>query len=305
MLANLVGSGTLSASMVGTVWLAADLVWSGSVVAGLKMFAWMVADLNGSGTLEGTMKWWANMSADIYVNQSEASVQQIVSGVWNAIATEYNTSWTMGEAVQTGGGGGGGGGGWATAAQIWSYASRTLTESAGLTTEQAEQLTRVDERVDIKSSDIRAGGGGGFSSQAIQTSISNAKREIIEKMEEIPTKIPQVSLEKVEESLNEIVSQNDIAKTEIIDTIKASENEVCSDIIRKSKELKEDNVKTRNLVRKKTEKINKKLDIEEGDNKEWEEILEILKEMKEESDDKDILDFLDQTEAEDIETLLT
>lgn len=53
------------------------------------------------------MKGFASMSADIYVNQSEASVQQIVSGVWNAVATEYNTSGTMGEAAQTGGGGGG------------------------------------------------------------------------------------------------------------------------------------------------------------------------------------------------------
>lgn len=66
------------------------------------------------------------MSADIYVNQSESSVQQIVDGVWNALAASYNTSGTMGEAAQTGGGGGGG----ATAAQIWAYSSRTLTESA-------------------------------------------------------------------------------------------------------------------------------------------------------------------------------
>ena len=45
---------------------------------------------------------------------------------------------------------GGGGGGGATPAQIWSYASRTLTESAGLTTEQTEQLDRIYENADIK-----------------------------------------------------------------------------------------------------------------------------------------------------------
>lgn len=55
----------------------------------------MVADLNGNATITATMKGWANMSADIYVNQSEASVQQIVSGVWNAIAEDYNSSGTM------------------------------------------------------------------------------------------------------------------------------------------------------------------------------------------------------------------
>lgn len=32
-------------------------------------------------------------------------------------------------------------------ASVWEYTDRTLTESAGLTTEQAEQLTRVDTTV--------------------------------------------------------------------------------------------------------------------------------------------------------------
>ena len=180
----------------------------------------------------------AFLSADIYVNQSEASVQQIVDGVWNALAASYNTSGTMWEAAQVSGWGGG----WATAAQIWAYADRTLTESAWLSTEEHDKLFSLENST---------WGGGGFSSQAIQSSINNAKREIIEKIEEIP----QVSLEKTEEKLSEIASQNDIYKNEIIDTIKSSENEVCSDIVRKSKELKEDNVTTRNLVRQKTKKI--------------------------------------------------
>ena len=180
----------------------------------------------------------AFMSADIYVNQSEASVQQIVDGVWNALASQYNTSGTMWEAAQVSGWGGG----WATAAQIWAYADRTLTESAWLSTEEHDKLFSLENST---------WGGGWFSSQAIQSSINNAKREILEKIEEIP----QVSLEKTEEKLSEIASQNDIYKNEIIDTIKSSENEVCSDIVRKSKELKEDNVTTRNLVRQKTKKI--------------------------------------------------
>lgn len=37
------------------------------------------------------------MEADIYVNQSEATVQQIVDAVWNALAAEYDLSGTMGE----------------------------------------------------------------------------------------------------------------------------------------------------------------------------------------------------------------
>ena len=96
-------------------------------------------------------------------------------------------------------------------------------------------------------------GGGGFSSQAIQTSISNAKKAIMDRIDEIkPT-----DLSGIENTLNEISSQNDIAKWEIIDTIKQESIEVSSDIIRKSKDLEESNVKTRNLVRQKTEKIDK------------------------------------------------
>jgi hypothetical protein len=51
------------------------------------------------------------------------------------------------------------------------------------------------------------------------------------------------------------VSQNDIANAKIIDRIDSSETEICSDIVRKTKELKEDNVKTRELVRQKTKKL--------------------------------------------------
>lgn len=117
------------------------------------------------------------------------------------------------------------------------------TTSGGLTTEEHNKLFSLENST----------GGGGFSSQAIQTSISNAKKAIMDRIDEIkPT-----DLSGIENTLNEISSQNDIAKWEIIDTIKETEIEVSSDIIRKSKELEESNVKTRNLVRQKTEKIDK------------------------------------------------
>ena len=41
----------------------------------------------------------------------------------------------------------------ALAQAVWEYGMRSLTESAGLTTEQAEQLERIDSRVDIKVSE--------------------------------------------------------------------------------------------------------------------------------------------------------
>lgn len=61
----------------------------------------------------------------------------------------------------------------------------------------------------------------------------------------------------IEEQLSENYSQIELATEQIINTIKASETEICSDVIRKSKDLETSNVKTRNLVRQKTEKIDK------------------------------------------------
>ncbi len=117
------------------------------------------------------------------------------------------------------------------------------TTSGGLTTEEHNKLFSLENST----------GGGVFSSQAIQTSISNAKKAIMDRIDEIkPT-----DLSGIENTLNEISSQNDIAKWEIIDTIKETEIEVCSNIIRKTKDLEKSNVKTRNLVRQKTEKIDK------------------------------------------------
>jgi signal transduction histidine kinase len=67
--------------------------------------------------------------------------------------------------------------------------------------------------------------------------------------------LENANIAEINEKLNEIDSHIELAKEETIDTIKEVETEVCSDIIRKNKELKEDNITTRNLVRQKTKKI--------------------------------------------------
>ncbi len=150
------------------------------------------------------------------------------------------------------------------------------TTSGGLTTEEHDKLFSLENST----------GGGGFSSQAIQTSISNAKKAIMDRIDEIkPT-----DLSGIENTLNEISSQNDIAKWEIIDTIKEIENEICSDIIRKSKDIETSNVATRQLLRQKTKKldenVSKLVDIEAKAQKmmndEFEEIEQALEQVDEE-----------------------
>mgnify|MGYP003456373791 FL=1 len=42
----------------------------------------------------------------------------------------------------------------ALAQAVWEYGMRSLTESAGLTTEQANQLTQINDRVDVKVSTV-------------------------------------------------------------------------------------------------------------------------------------------------------
>lgn len=104
--AGLTGSGTITtANLVGIVSLAASLSGTGSLTAGLNVVAFMNATLAGTSSVSAELKGTLSMSAAIYVNQSEATVQQIVDGVWNALATTYNNTGTMGELLNNTGGG--------------------------------------------------------------------------------------------------------------------------------------------------------------------------------------------------------
>jgi len=104
--ASLSGSGTITtANLVGVVSLAASLSGTGSLAAGLNVVAFMNSTLAGTSSISAELKGTLSMSASIYVNQSEATVQQIVDGVWNGLATAYNNSGTMGELLNNTGGG--------------------------------------------------------------------------------------------------------------------------------------------------------------------------------------------------------
>jgi len=96
MIAALVGSGQLTASISGQLIAIADLIGSGDLTAAASALAGMVANLDGSGTLTASQEALGQMTADIFVNQSEATVEQIVAAVWSALAAEYNVSGTMG-----------------------------------------------------------------------------------------------------------------------------------------------------------------------------------------------------------------
>lgn len=95
--ATLSGIGGLSASVIGALNASATLAGHGDFTASLGALAGAIAELSGTGSMTGATTAKASLSADIYVNQSTASVNEIVSAVWNAVASEYNTSGTMGQ----------------------------------------------------------------------------------------------------------------------------------------------------------------------------------------------------------------
>jgi len=80
-------------------------------------------------------------------------------------------------------------------------------------------------------------------------------RKLIKDTHEKVIQLENTDITNLESKISEIDSHNSLATEEIINTIKSESNEVSSDIIRKTKELKEDNITTRNLVRQKTKKL--------------------------------------------------
>lgn len=101
---TIAGTGNITAaSLVGTIALASTITASGNVTAGLGLISFLNSTCSGTGGIIATLRGTLSMSADIYVNQSEATVQQLVEGVWNALAATYNNPGTMGAALNAAG----------------------------------------------------------------------------------------------------------------------------------------------------------------------------------------------------------
>ena len=111
---------------------------------------------------------------------------------------------------------------------------------SGLTTEEHDKLMG-----------ITGGGGMSINYQAINSHTTSKVNELKEEI----AKIPKTDLSGIENTLNDIDSHIDIISEEIKDNISLTEKEICSDIIRKSKDLEASNISTRQLVRQKAKKL--------------------------------------------------
>lgn len=102
--AGLSGSGTITtANLVGVVSLQASLAGTGSLTAGLSLISFMNSVLAGTSSVTAGLRGSLSMSADIYVNQSTATVRELVDGVWNALTADYVNAGSTGEALAAAG----------------------------------------------------------------------------------------------------------------------------------------------------------------------------------------------------------
>lgn len=98
------GDGNITvASLVGVVSLASSISSTGSLTAGLGLMSFMTSILNGTSSVNASLRGTLAMSADIYVNKSQATVNELVDGVWNALTVDYNNLGTTGAALNAAG----------------------------------------------------------------------------------------------------------------------------------------------------------------------------------------------------------
>ena len=147
-------AGALNATGSTTVTVTVNAATIGALV---NLIGATPITFSNSGTIRAT----GNLAGAI-TPFTELSPENLAAAVWNAIAAEYNIVDTMGYQLNNSGGGGGGG---ATAAQIWAYASRTLTASPGPTaaaiasqvrTELTTELGRIDASVSSRAEEATA-----------------------------------------------------------------------------------------------------------------------------------------------------
>jgi hypothetical protein len=101
--ATLAGIGGLTADILGKLEASADLAGEGDMSGSLGALAGAVADIIGAGTMAGSPNAKAFMSSDIYVNSGTATTKELASEVWNSVASEFNSSGTMGNKLNAAG----------------------------------------------------------------------------------------------------------------------------------------------------------------------------------------------------------
>lgn len=91
------GSGDLTAIGGGLLEAIVAMAGTGALSGALGATAGLTVEMAGVGTLTASPQGTGEMVLEIYVNESQATVNQIVAAVWSALASQYNESGTMGQ----------------------------------------------------------------------------------------------------------------------------------------------------------------------------------------------------------------
>ena len=92
-------SGIISASL-SAVGSSAGVATADAIISALMS---AVGQSDGVATVTGTSKGNGSVTAHIFVNESQATVEQITDGILNAVAANYNNAGTIGEKINDGG----------------------------------------------------------------------------------------------------------------------------------------------------------------------------------------------------------
>jgi hypothetical protein len=90
------GTGDLTAIGGGLIEAIVAMAGEGILTGAIGATAGLTVEMAGVGTLVANPSGTGEMVLEIYVNESQATVDQIVAAVWSALAAEYNISGTMG-----------------------------------------------------------------------------------------------------------------------------------------------------------------------------------------------------------------
>lgn len=93
---DMTGSGSLAAIGGGLLEAIVSMAGQGLLSGAIGATAGLTVVMEGVGTLTASPQGTGEMVLEIYVNESQATVNQIVAAVWSALAAEYNVSGTMG-----------------------------------------------------------------------------------------------------------------------------------------------------------------------------------------------------------------
>lgn len=97
LVVEMAGTGNLTALGGGLLEALVTMAGAGTLSGALGAEAGLTVTMSGVGSMTINPSGTGEMVLEIYVNESQATVQQIVDAVWSALAADFNISGTMGE----------------------------------------------------------------------------------------------------------------------------------------------------------------------------------------------------------------